>query len=731
MRALVVVCNPNLPDIAYFSGDEEFCNNINKKAKQSGWQQEGNLSAYNQVDLNILVQYFQSLIASQQALSSMLNCPYQSLQAEDGSIIVIRQYNDHIFVAINGDGTEKEQFLLHKIFILQRMIAFLFGPNPEGLRCNNERAIQIEMWNSITRMLDTWVYLYHVEQSFLMEAVERLNVNQFLNGICIQLLEKALTSSGDRHRVHALLLVKGKLLALFSSQNAADLSPSNILMITMITETFYPSQRTFSEGSENFLKGMNVGEAGRKVGSSQFYVGEDYTSATEDNRSDNSSTYYSPNQGNSPFHSDHEEDGKPAAEGGASTSVKTPSGRPLPGSLGNSPDHYSTPKAEADVKPVKMEENPQKEEAPRRAKLSCPEEGFQLSVFLQQLNKKFVPHRLTLIPVLPGINMVIVATERRSSLGVDIIDALDLVEKVYQKRDEVIQKGPKHNLMSKLEDVVEKEIIGYMKSNKIGNKDFHDKILSSYKDFKALLNKSVSIDSFRSGTESLIKTLKNLFKGLFLQHRKLVQEILPKDLDDHLQCQKSAREKLEFYQDYLAVKGEKNLTMMTYLDKYPGLVHFIHVDRTTNQLTAPAINIDYSLDKKKSKTDAHRSLVWNFLERSRQLFQNEHTTIHFESGDFQLSSFIYFENSMGNILQTPNLPKVPREGHYPGLQAEVFFRYLTDQGFPSSSDSIRCCELHCFHLAIVPLNVVAQQARVLREYLWETCGVAAAAINLL
>lgn len=84
---------------------------------------------------------------------------------------------------------------------------------------------------------------------------------------------------------------------------------------------------------------------------------------------------------------------------------------------------------------------------------------------------------------------------------------------------------------------------------------------------------------------------------------------MPKDLDDHLQCQKSAKEKLEFYQDYLAVKGEKNLTMMTYLDKYPGLVHFIHVDRTTNQLTAPAINIDYSLDKKKSKTDAHRSLV--------------------------------------------------------------------------------------------------------------------------
>lgn len=53
--------------------------------------QENKLSLHNQVDHNILIQYLQSLIASQQALTSMLNCPYQSLQAEDGSLMVIRQ----------------------------------------------------------------------------------------------------------------------------------------------------------------------------------------------------------------------------------------------------------------------------------------------------------------------------------------------------------------------------------------------------------------------------------------------------------------------------------------------------------------------------------------------------------------------------------------------------------------------------------------------------------------
>lgn len=109
--------------------------------------------------------------------------------------------------------------------------------------------------------------------------------------------------------------------------------------------------------------------------------------------------------------------------------------------------------------------------------------------------------------------------------------------------------------------------------------------------------------------EELVKTLKLLFKDLFLKHGGLVREISDKDLDSHLQCQKIAKEKLVFYFEYLAVKGEKNLTMSPFLDKYPGLVHFIHVDRTTNQLTAPSINIDLRTERKKHILDSHRNLV--------------------------------------------------------------------------------------------------------------------------
>jgi len=42
--------------------------------------------------------------------------------------VVILQYFGHVFLAINGDNSETEEFMLRKLAVLHRIIGFTFGP---------------------------------------------------------------------------------------------------------------------------------------------------------------------------------------------------------------------------------------------------------------------------------------------------------------------------------------------------------------------------------------------------------------------------------------------------------------------------------------------------------------------------------------------------------------------------------------------------------------------------
>ena len=78
---------------------------------------------------------------------------------------------------------------------------------------------QKKAWKTLGGLIDTWGFLASQQQSFLVEAVERIHVNLDLNEMSISLLDTALgmaRSRGEQNAVHALLLVNTKLLALYS-----------------------------------------------------------------------------------------------------------------------------------------------------------------------------------------------------------------------------------------------------------------------------------------------------------------------------------------------------------------------------------------------------------------------------------------------------------------------------------------------------------------------------------
>lgn len=71
----------------------------------------------------------------------------------------------------------------------------------------------------LDRMLEAWQTLYAREQSYLVEAVERLIVNAELSAAAVKSLAAVvdkLKAAKDLSPCHALFFVRNKLLALYS-----------------------------------------------------------------------------------------------------------------------------------------------------------------------------------------------------------------------------------------------------------------------------------------------------------------------------------------------------------------------------------------------------------------------------------------------------------------------------------------------------------------------------------
>jgi len=49
--------------------------------------------------------------------------------------VVIFQYFGHVFLAVNGDSSETEEFMLRKLAVLHRIIGFAFGPAVKEFVC--------------------------------------------------------------------------------------------------------------------------------------------------------------------------------------------------------------------------------------------------------------------------------------------------------------------------------------------------------------------------------------------------------------------------------------------------------------------------------------------------------------------------------------------------------------------------------------------------------------------
>ncbi|GAB6031420.1 hypothetical protein CHUAL_009197 [Chamberlinius hualienensis] len=200
-----------------------------------------------------------------------------------------------------------------------------------------------------------------------------------------------------------------------------------------------------------------------------------------------------------------------------------------------------------------------------------------------------------------------------------------------------------------------------------------------------------------------------------------------------IDAQALVRFTLADYIEYLKVKSEQNVSMANYYADFAGMIHFIFIDRSNNQIIVPSLDNHEQSNTShntRGQNSIHKKLCYMMDKAWAHLIQGL-TTLIWRDDCYHYSYFLWFEDVVGNPCK-PVFPCVALEWKMePGVISKHYYKHLIQNCFPSTQDYVRCYELYCLHLAAVPPSVINQHARTLTAKVWELSGASQSPVDLL
>ncbi|KAJ8360285.1 hypothetical protein SKAU_G00168100 [Synaphobranchus kaupii] len=652
MKCLLVASES--AELLFYSTDQEFEQNLQE---QYGLTDEGHKPPAFEDSISTR---FAPIIISCSSMIDRIDDCYTSFTTESNHIYVLHQFDEALYIAVNGDGDEKDEDLRRKIYVMKKLMEVHFGVvTLSGTLLKRElrphdTVQRNRLWRKLRGLLGTYSQLREQDQSFLVEAVERL-IHPTLCEQCIEFLERRLVhqinNSMERageEVLHAFILVHTKLLAFYSSRNASTLTSSDLLALILMVQNRYPSSELEDQLSEH-VENTSVPEV--------FYTPEP-----------------SPTEGSS----------------GAGNGEESPIFQFVDPDIQMAEDSLQT-----------LEVPPPDPANPSRVFLEATiKEGFC----------PMMPHSMYSLQLWPGITLVLLTKIPSSQVAISIYFFLDTLASLEKRLSEggegssaLRSPPPLQDLRSKMDKFIRALSGSDVQTSQLQN---------TWTEFK---NKAFSRGGPGISKELLpwCRNMKTQLCGVYRQCFVMESAENTQRLAPSLQERSLAlvQEKLEDWKDFLLVK------------KFPGLIHFIYVDRTAGQMISPSFNVtDHSTSELGKGPLAHfiKSKVWSLVGTTRHFLQKGYTTATFRDGDYYFCYFLWFENETGYKLDVIDIPILPDDSAPIGMLAWDYYRKLLRYYSKyHHGEAVKCYELLTMHLGVIPSDYVLQHCCQLARKLWE------------
>uniref|UniRef100_A0A8C7XFI6 HPS1 biogenesis of lysosomal organelles complex 3 subunit 1 n=1 Tax=Oryzias sinensis TaxID=183150 RepID=A0A8C7XFI6_9TELE len=638
-------------EILFHWTDQEFQQNVQEKYSSSQEEGEG-LPAFE----DIISTLFAPIIISCGTMVYRQGDSYTSFTTENNHIYALCQFDECLYIAVNGDGEEKEDDLRRKLYVLRKITEVMFGMvTLSGSLLRKELRPQdteqrVRLWKHLQSLVETYNYLRESDQSFLVEAVERL-IHPTLCEQCIEFLERrlvqqinssSLVERAGEEVLHTFILVHTKLLAFYSSRTASTLNTSDLLTLIIMAQNMYPSNVELDEPSPEVQPPISYS----KIIYNYLEV--------------------------------------PALH--------------CINILSMAEDSLHT-----------LDIGPPDPSTPRRVFLELKDGQLPM-----------VPHSMYCLPLWPGITLVLLTKVPNIQITRSVYSFLE----DFTKLEKCLNEGQAgsgaargqlnmHNTRSKLDKFI----------RDLGPSELQ--LLNVWTEFK---NRAFTRGG--SGLIPLCKSMKTRLCSLYRQRflTDTGSSDGPRCLSPALQerAQTMVQEKLMDWKDFLLVKSKRNITMVSYplqKEEFPGLVHFIWVDRSSGQIIAPSLNITERTTSELGKGPVARyikSKVWGLVRTTRQYLRKGYSTVTLRDGDFYFCYFLWFENENGYKLEAGDIPILPDDSPPIGMLGYDYYRKLLRYyGKNHQGEAVKCYELLTVHLGVIPTEIILQHCRQLASKLWE------------